>query len=459
MAGIYAHTGKHIIAAPMAHYMAMQGSRFSYSHDTCHFPIYGIDHLLRHQDMVMSFREVKGTLIPFHKAMHYSYRPPEMEGMCSYEFFQTVEIVSRTQASKITDEPFEMQDEHPCQAIMVAVYRKRECVPVFPWRWLGSTAGFSTPMNESTQEGDVDYPGKEEYAYKFMLLFLPFRTDADLRVNESYLRRWQLAYNQNEFKDEMIEVADNIQTIFNSLASTNPGESGKLSPETNLDELDDGENVNDDITEEVEIEDIMANIGGFFAGTEESNNLTEEATQIDPTYAGQFFKSQIVRDGRDAHIALNSVIPDMATDVVAVQQNALVGYKERWTTAVSQLNSLAMITRIVDSNQGEGNRINGNEVSEHNYVNANGTCQSIVLWGQNARLDPEQQCAFEILTATYVLTFYEEAHIDVIEDTDFPQRLENLKLFARRKPESGPLIMFVTGPAGAGKCKSPKQHQ
>jgi hypothetical protein len=105
-------------------------------------------------------------------------------------------------------------------------------------------------------------------------------------------------------------------------------------------------------------------------------------------------------------------------------------------------------------NQEEGNQYDGNEVTQNSNVNANGTCESIVLWGRKAGLDPEQQCAFEILAATYVLTFYEDATFDIGEDkSDFTQRKEKLQLYARRKPDSAPLIMFITGPAGAGKCK------
>ena len=432
----------------MAHYMAMHGSRFSYSHDTCHYPIYGIDGLLQQKDMVMNFRTVKGMLIPFHKAMNYVCRPLLLEAMCSYEFFQKVEVVSRNQAKLMDQECFEMGDDHPCQSNMVVVYRKRECVPVFPWRWLGSTAEFATNMHQTTQEGDIDFQKKEQYAYKFMLLFLPFRTDADLRLKESYILRWQLAYNQNEFQDAMIEVADNIQIIYNSLMSTNP-ESGKLASETHLDEMDDDDTLNDDNDDEVSFDDIMANIGIFF--TEEHNTLTEEANVIDPSFAGQFFKGHV---DKDTPIALNCVIQAVVLEDVDVELDTIpIPEEGRWTTRISQLNSLAMTCRLISGNHEEWDQVDSNGVPENNFIHANGTCKSIVLWGQNARLDPEQQCAFEILTATFVLTFYEDATVDVGEDTGFPERIKHLQHFARRKPNSGPLIMFVTGPAGAGKCK------
>jgi hypothetical protein len=455
LAGIYAHTGKHIIAAPMAHYMAMQGSRFSFSHDTCHFPIIGIDAILQQKDMVMGFREVNGTQIPFHKAMHYPLRPLLMEAMCSYEFFRDVEFLSRTQAEKSGRESFEFPGDHPCKENMVVVYRERECVPVFSWRWLGSTADFASTMNESTQKGDQDYAAKEEYAYKFMLLFLPFRIDENLRMDGSYLRRWQIAYERQEFRQDMVDVADNIQTISNSLQSTNP-DSGTLDSETFLDHVDECGPKKKRAQEGDEIENILASIGDYFAATEDSVPMEEDAMQIDRTFAGKFLKG---RQEADASIAFNSVIQYEQPDDVIVQQHQLTKPKYgRWTTPVSELNALAMSHRLVSTNDRERNEIDGNETQEvNNYVNANGTSESIVLWGQIAGMDPEQQCAFEILSATYVLTFYDDATFEVGMDLGgFPDQKEKLYKLARRKANSNPLIMFVTGAAGAGKCKQPK---
>lgn len=435
----------------MAHYMAMHGSRFSFSHDTCHFPIYGIDGILQEKDTVMNFRRgVDGKQIPFHRAMHFLFRPRAMENMCSYEFFQKMEFVSRTAAKREGGESFDFPEDHPCQESMVVVYRKRECVPVFPWHWLGSTAAFASTMCEESQDQEKDYAAKEEYAYKFMLLFLPFRIDADLRHKESYLRRWQLAYECGEFQAEMIIVADNIHTIYNSLSSTLP-ESGKLALETILDE-ENGAKKNIESQERNEVTDLWENIGDYFASTSGTDTMTEDAILINRTFAGKFLKGPACT--AIAENDLNSVIQyeDMV-NVVEKQKQKNIDQR-RFTMPLAELNSLCMTQRLLGGNQEEGNQYDGNEVTQNSNVNANGTCESIVLWGRKAGLDPEQQCAFEILAATYVLTFYEDATFDIGEDkSDFTQRKEKLQLYARRKPDSAPLIMFITGPAGAGKCK------
>ena len=72
-----------------------------------------------------------------------------------------------------------------------------------------------------------------------------------------------------------------------------------------------------------------------------------------------------------------------------------------------------------------------------------------------AQLDTEQQTAFEILVATYVLTFYEDAKNSAGNDMEqFLLQKEELYVLTRQGKYFGkPLRMFVTGPAGAGKCK------
>ena len=75
-------------------------------------------------------------------------------------------------------------------------------------------------------------------------------------------------------------------------------------------------------------------------------------------------------------------------------------------TTTLELNILAMqqLLRLHETNQSPEN-----VAPDKKAVNANGTWQSIAAWAMFAQLDIEQQTAFEILVATYVLTFYEDA--------------------------------------------------
>jgi hypothetical protein len=92
-------------------------------------------------------------------------------------------------------------------------------------------------------------------------------------------------------------------------------------------------------------------------------------------------------------------------------------------------------------------------------VNANGTWQSIAKWGENNGLDKEQQTGFEILAAMYVLSlYYDEAIVEEISNRSYDAFVEGknglCKLARWNMETEEPLCMFITGPAGAGKCKS-----
>jgi hypothetical protein len=91
-------------------------------------------------------------------------------------------------------------------------------------------------------------------------------------------------------------------------------------------------------------------------------------------------------------------------------------------------------------------------------ADASGSWESVVKWGRIAGLDAEQEVAFQVLAATYVLTFYDEATENHSVETEVQLMKENrirLMKLARVDPEKPdmPLRMFVPGPAGAGKCK------
>ena len=81
--------------------------------------------------------------------------------------------------------------------------------------------------------------------------------------------------------------------------------------------------------------------------------------------------------------------------------------------------------------------------------NATGSVHSIIPWCQNDRLDTNQQIAVEIMASTYVLTFFSDAEYDTIPS----EREQDLRKLSRERGNTDEkLRMFITGPAGAGKC-------
>jgi len=177
-------------------------------------------------------------------------------------------------------------------------------------------------------------------------------------------------------------------------------------------------------------------------------NLTEDAACLSPKFGQKSLQEKKftvpVVPLEDAK-PLEEVI-SLPSKLAANVQTDTNPYEGRFHTSTSELNTLAMTQFLV---QDEDSGPNTPKI-----IHANGSWQSIVAWGKEAGLDSEQQTAFEILAATYVLTFYDEAtHIPIENDEDFKKQKESLCTIARRQLTlDKPLRMFITGAAGAGKC-------
>lgn len=448
LAGIYSHTSAHIVAAPMAHYMAKNKSRFQYSHDTCYMSVYAIESLIKNSDMQMSFRTVNKKQVGFSSAMNYFYRPIEMEHYCMYRFYSKMKFISRTEAKQTGQEYFEFTKSHPLHQISVAVYRDRLCVPVFPWNWLGSTKGFTTPLTEEiVDDSNLDFKQKEEYTYKFMILFMPFRQESDFMIEGSHQRMWRSALDHGEISDSMIKIANNIQMIQNSLDSSLSPDFLKINGLEEIDGMDEEMDGQEDKPEHM-----LQTIAELFTSTFGKSKMTQDVNRIDPIFCGKILESNFVPENQGASVP-NLILRDVfcfsdenTESPIPVEEKH---NKIRFQTSIEQLNALALFQQVLTEST--------DDTTTEATVKATGTCESIELWGLRAKLDLQQLTAFEIIVANYVLSFYEEAKSGNewrYDNAEFLNEKSRLCVLARRAEHSNkPLRMFVTGGGGAGKCK------
>jgi hypothetical protein len=144
---------------------------------------------------------------------------------------------------------------------------------------------------------------------------------------------------------------------------------------------------------------------------------------------------------------------NVALDTVVETSNPNGNNDEHWQEEHYPVNRfLSKISKLTRSQANEDPNAMETEI-----INANGTWQPISKWGENNRLDTGQQTAFEILAATQVLSFHDKATAEGTraETYDaFLERQNGVCQLARQKPgNEDPLCMFLTGLAGAGKCK------
>jgi hypothetical protein len=315
--------------------------------------------------------------------------------------------------------------------------------------FLGSTKSFLTSILHPANKDASDHQKKEEYAFRFMLLFVPFRSREDLQPDgEFYQNDLQKAHEDGRITNDMIEIAENIQTIHNSLASRIPQNS--LSAETKLTETGAFENANgddDDDDDDDDYEDLLASIGDLFLTLKNGDGLNADLEYLDTQFRNKQMEAA----------SLSTTELENAIEFIHLEDNqGDIQQKpystERFCSATNNLNMLALRTRITRTQANEAIH-----AMEREIISVNGTWQSISRWGENEGLDGDQQTAFEILAATYVLSFYDEAIVEAtnfVTYEEFVERKNGLCQLARRDTNNKkPLCMFITGSAGAGKCK------
>jgi hypothetical protein len=147
--------------------------------------------------------------------------------------------------------------------------------------WLGSTKSFLTSVFHPANKDATDHQKKEEYAFRFMLLFVPFRSREDLQPDGGfYQNALRKAHEDGRITKDMIEIAENIQTIHNSLASRISQNS--LSAETKLTETGAFENANgDDDDDDDNYEDLLASLGDLFLTLKNGDGLNTDSECLD----------------------------------------------------------------------------------------------------------------------------------------------------------------------------------
>jgi hypothetical protein len=86
-------------------------------------------------------------------------------------------------------------------------------------------------------------------------------------------------------------------------------------------------------------------------------------------------------------------------------------------------------------------------------LQANGSANSIIDWGIKARLDPQQRRAFEVITGSFVLSYFRTAPKEDINSREFLSHKLRLQILTdqHKRKNNDQLICFLHGPAGSGK--------
>ena len=150
----------------------------------------------------------------------------------------------------------------------------------------------------------------------------------------------------------MHEIAENVQTIHNSLEASIPGNT--LTSETVLVEADD---FPEEMEEDENDSDLMANIGELFAITSGGSKMTEEAASFTPTFSGKSFKEdKFILESVEKR-NMESVIEFDHQEEPSGEILSNGQFSGRFQMTTSELDTLAMqqLLRVHETNQGPEN--------------------------------------------------------------------------------------------------------
>ena len=278
-------------------------------------------------------------------------------------------------------------------------------------------------------------PKEEDYCRRFLLLFYNYRSEEDLKLSGSYKRRLLPCHENNELQ-EYLHVAQNIQNIRNSLDS---GTINDCVPPEN--EFQDETLPDADDDEDEELHDLVA---AFFHSTTTEKEGKKHTEPVEFVFPEPSLKNDNARQGlAEEPSSVFQFRPEKEA-----KSNNNPGHFHRYRANVYGLNSLVQEQFIMRNAQGKTS------------VKPIGTVESIITFGITKGLDLDQQTAFEILAADIVLSFVSESVNTLPPDRrerEIPHLLQEQKMLQDLAQislrEGKPLRMFLTGPAGAGKCK------
>jgi hypothetical protein len=98
-------------------------------------------------------------------------------------------------------------------------FRSTKCVPVFPWKWLGSTKGFETTLFHLVEAEHHDFQ-KGGVCLHIHAPVPSLRSHTDLLSEGNYQKRFLImAVSAEIFSEDIINIDGKIQAIQNSIES------------------------------------------------------------------------------------------------------------------------------------------------------------------------------------------------------------------------------------------------
>jgi Helitron helicase-like domain at N-terminus/PIF1-like helicase len=470
LASSFAHQSASVVGAAMAAYLTRNETRFIFSHSFVWCPLRDIRKLI-HGGEIETMISVNNKVTFFQcSALHYLCRPFELNHLSAFEFYTNYEVINATSQNRESLLQFWKDGTyvHPSYSKEKNIFRqgvrarqKKVLVNIFQYDF-PDTAGFDGPITDETTEINEIM---EEYSELVLLLFSPYRREQDLCIDNSFTLRFRDSINKKVFPESTFTFLQNLQDCkSNSFRSamieddlqrnTDPLQSSEGNDTRQLGDDDEFD------MEDQQLEDFLNCLD------EETDECFNDYNENIPSY----LNCDVIRKrGRFncGYENLPSVNLNSSDDVPFVEHT------------LQEINLLPNIANIDIDNRNEDpsqqtivrimltktskelhsfQELNGSS-EQKEVMQPSGSTESIIDWAEKSGLDAYQRRAFEIITGTFVLSFYETANFSNTSMLGYSTRsifnnekcrLEELVGIQKRQRDKQ-LILFLHGPAGSGK--------
>jgi hypothetical protein len=424
-------------------------------------------------------------------ALHYLCHPSELEHVNAHDFFSQFEVVNvgrnnadellRFQNSVFQHPSFQPDDNRFLQGVRFR--DENVLIKVFQYSF-PDTADFDGSIMDPRNEINE---ATETFSKLALLLFLPHREHTDLLVDSSYTIRFCKAIEDGIIGESPLQFLQNVQDArVNCTRVLNTADSLErtthaFKPGDTVDEFD---NFDDDKDQEEE-EDLNGEMIDSFLEL-----LQQEADEIDrandllngnrtsntipATHSVSGLRQRGSHKGGYESLAKMSINPNSNQHVFEMQeptsQNGPADAEENNPDSPGNDDlqpqrepTRADITNVLLTRTSQQRRTFKeitDSAEEVDVLEANGSVESIVDWARKAKLDELQRRAFEIITGTFVLTFFQSKQDPESVGCGFrssdreylQQKLKLKRLVEDDRLKTGEqLICFLHGPGGSGK--------
>ena len=478
MGAVIVGTGEHVVSAPMASYLVRNGSRFKFSQDFQYVPLREITELLLRDDYIDKIKMTvkhheKGCFLT-NQALHYLHRPPEMEEVSMLKFFENYEI-RRTFGTDNghSETVYKINNpNNPGYQRQLIKKRKEPVLAQFSHWSFPDTSSFGIDiMDLSLTQCNSSV---ESYCRSVLILFIPFRTKDDLTVEGSFWKGFKRRFH-NGVKPHIRNFLNNIQLFYNSMRM--PALDDPLRDMTDAYQSPfpaEHENESED-DEDEEYFDGMLGVLAHQSKPPRQSNHTGDLSFTALRRAGArncgFLNMPSLMD---VNTPFPSSEPFLAYELDDTNRKRKRDQDHDSIASRDKVSRQHLMELTYTCNRRVLRPPTKSRDNGPPLVEADGTVLSILKWSKQPHLnmDREQQLAFQIVTASYVLTYYRDAEtFDPTQSIearsfshnrspqtrrDFLQEKKKLLQLSRLK-NSSPLRMFLDGPGGSGKSRIVKE--